>query len=307
MARKSNALVSIQANAMNSVSALNIETELAPALAEVIGNIDRLFSDAQSASLTAFWQIGKHIADVAQSPDDYLTEEQKSAHVDPSSLLVSIFAPVYSAEQLRGAESFYDKYPTQRELQRLLDLRSADNPRWRLSASHVQLLTQITDDEQRSAIEEKCAEEALTAKSLANELQEIRGKKPGGGRKHQAPKSLKNQLHDLLQHIRRFVSRSESLWLGEENVYDDFMNASPSKRDGVAQEHFDEIVEMLTKLSDVVGDHIGMANKVMEALQKSERVEEEEEEEEASDDMVADARRAAAAAAARRRTNNITR
>ena len=85
------------------------------------------------------------------------------------------------------------------------------------------------------------------------------------------------------------------------------MNLSAAKREGVVQEHFDEIVEMLTKLSDVVGDHIGMANKVMEAREKTESVEEDEEEE-ASDDMVADARRAAAAAAAsRRKKNNITR
>lgn len=304
MARKSNALVSIRANAVNSTSALNIETELAPALVEVIGNIDRIFSDAQAASVTAYWQVGKHVAAVAADPDSYLTDEQKSAHVDPSALLVSIFAPVYSADQLRGAEAFYEKYPTERELQRLLDLRSDDNPCWRISVSHVQLLSQIADDEQRSAIEEKCAEEVLTAKSLANELQEIRGKKPGGGRKHQAPKSLKGQLHDLLQHIRRFIARSDALWLGEENIYDEFMNASPSVREGVAQEHFDEIVEMLTKLSDVVGDHIGMANKVMESQQSGESTDEEE----VSDDMVADARRAAAAAAAsRRKKNNITR
>lgn len=311
MTRKSNALVSIQARA---VTALNIDTDLAPALLNVVGQIDQLFTDAQATSLRAFWQIGEHIADVTSSPEDYLTEEQKSAHVDPAALLISIFSPVYSAEQLRSAESFYEKYPTARELQRLLELRCPENPRWRLSASHVQLLTQIADDEQRAAIEDKCAEEALTAKTLAKELQEIRGKQPGGGRKHQAPKSLKNQLHDLLQHIRRFISRSEALWLGEENVYDEFMNTSVSKREGVPQQHFDEISELLIKLSDVVGDHVGMANKVMAALQpkEEEAVEEDEEvevEEEAADsDMAAAARRAAAAAAAsRRKRNNITR
>jgi hypothetical protein len=305
MARKSNALVSIQASA---VTALNIDTDLAPSLLGIVEQIDQLFTDAQATSLRAFWQIGKHIADVASSPEDYLTDEQKSAHVDPSALLVSIFSPVYSADQLRGAEAFYEKYSTERELQRLLDLRCPENPRWRLSASHVQLLTQIADDDQRSAIEDKCAEEALTAKTLAKELQEIRGKKPGGGRKHQSPKSLKNQLHDLLQHIRRFISRSEALWLGEENVYDEFMNTSSSKREGAPQQHFDEIVEMLTKLSDVVGDHVGMANKVMEALQPAEETEEAEEEESSDSDMAADARRAAAAAAAsRRKRNNITR
>lgn len=302
MARKSNAVAAIQANA---VHALNLDTELAPRLRTVVDRIDGLFSDAQTTSLRAFWQIGQHIAAVAENPDDYLTEKQKDAHVDPSALLVSVFSPVYSAEQLRSAEAFFVRYPTENALDRLLGLRNDDNPRWRLSTSHVQLLTQIADDDQRSAVEEKCAEEALTAKALAQELQEIRGKKTGGGRKHQAPKSLKNQLHDLLNHMRRFVSRSESIWLADGGVYDQFMNTAPDKRAGVPQSHFDDIAEMVTKLSDVVGEHIGLVNKVLESQQEA--GESDDQEEEDSSEIAVSARRAAAAAAASRRKRNITR
>lgn len=309
MARKSNATVARQTNA---VSQITENTELTDGMREAVEAIDQLFGDAQEASLRAYWEIGKKINEVNADPDTYLTEAQRSAHVDPSSLLISLFAPVYSADQLRGAEAFYDKYPTERQLKRLIDMRCPDRPRWRLTTSHVQLLTQISDDDQRSAVEEKCAEEALTAKSLATELHEIRGKKSKGGRKHQSPKGIKNQLHDLLQHLQRFVGRSQTLWLGDENIYDELVNTSPSKRDSVVMSHFRDIVEKLTEMSDVIGDHIAMANRAMEAIEPSEESTDENEAEESDgeeeSDTTASARRAAAAAAAARRSSrNITR
>lgn len=298
MARRSNAIATLQAQAVTEV------VELAPALQDIVNEIDGLFNSAQEVTLTAFWQIGKKIHDVGQDPDKYLTESQKAAQVDPSALLVSRFSKIYTAEQLRAAETFFEKYPTERHLRRLLDMRSPDSPHWRLTMSHVQLLAQIPDDEKRQALEEKCAEEALPAKTLATELQEVRGKKPGGGRKHQAPKGIKNQLHDLLQNIRRFIGRSESLWLGEENIYDDFMNISPSKRDGVAQEHWEELQEQLYKMHELVEQHIEMYKKAVEALDTEPASAEDEEDDSA---VTAAARRAAAAAAASRRKGNITR
>jgi hypothetical protein len=303
MARKSNALVAMQTATVNEIKE---GPDLAPRMQAVVREIEGFFGEAHAASLTSFWNIGKLIRQVADDPDSYLTAEQKSAHTDASALLISVFAPIYTADQMRSAETFFERYPGERQLERLLEMRCPDAPKWRLTMSHVQLLSQIPDDDKRAALEEKCAEEALPAKTLAVELQEVRGKKSNGGRNHQAPKGLKNQLHDLLQHVRRFVGRSESLWLGDENIYDDYVNASPTKRDGVAQQHWDEIGELLIKLSDVVGNHIGMFNKACEALEPNDNDNEEEEEDA---DMAADARRAAAAAAAAaaRRKGNITR
>jgi hypothetical protein len=305
MARKSNAMIATQAAAVASAQSPE-RPEMNPALQRVVNNIDKLFGEAQEASVSAFWHIGQLISTVAQNPDEYLTEAQKTAHVDPTALLVAQFTPTYSAEQMRAAEVFFERYPTERELKRLLALRSPGSSSWRISTSHVNLLAQISDDEQRSALEAKCAEEGLPAKTLAVELQEVRGGKTSkGGRGHKAPAGLKNQLHDFLQTMRRFVGRSESLWLGEENLYDTYMNTSPTKREGVPAAHWAEIGEMLTKLSDCVGEHIGMYNKALEAMEPP--AEQEDEEEEDSDDMAADARRAAAAAAAARRKNPITR
>jgi hypothetical protein len=303
MARKSNAVVAMQAAAVNADEQVN----LTAAMQRVVNEIDNLFSDAQAASITALWQIGKLIHDVGEDPNTYLTAEQLAAQIEPSALLISLFSKIYTSDQMRSAETFFEKYPTNRHLQRLLDLRSADSPRWRITASHVQLLTQISDDEQRQALEDKCAEEALPAKTLAVELQEVRGKKPGGGRKHKPPTGLKNQLHDFLQHIRRFIGRSESLWLGDENLYDDFMNTAPAKREGVAQAHWEEIQEQLYKLHETIEQHIAMYKKAVEALGGDDDEEEEVEEEEADSEVATAARRAAAAAAASRRKSNITR
>lgn len=302
MARKSNAAIAVQAAATQST--IENAPELTPSMHAVATEVDRLFGEAQMAGINAFWRIGELINRVSADPETYLTEEQQAAQVEPSSLLISLFATVYAPEQLRAAEAFFNKYPTERQLTRLLSMRCPDRPAWRLTTSHIQLLTQISDDDQRAAIEEKCAEEALTAKALATELQELRGgKQSKGGRGHQSPKGLKNQLYDMLQTFRRVVGRSESLWLGDDSIYDAYVNTPPSKREGVAQEYWTELGEMLTKLSDCVVDHIALYNRAMEAVQGNE----EEAAEGADNELAESARRAAAAAAAARRSTKITR
>jgi len=286
MGRKSKAAAMIQADMVESRnSPLLVATEnLTPELQDVVSEIDGLFSDAQEASLRAYWRIGKLISEVKGDPERYLTAEQQAQHIDGASLLMSIFAPVYTVEQMRGAVNFFEKYPSEAEIIRLLSLRCPDRPRWRLTTSHVQLLTQIPDDQQRAAVEEKCAEEAYTARTLATELQEMRGKQKSSGRMHQSPKGLKQQLHDLLQHQRRWISRSDSLWLSEkrDNIYDDIVNAAPSKFDATVQGYFAEIIENFEKMSDIVADHRAMCAKVQEELNKREESEDDTEEHEAS-------------------------
>jgi hypothetical protein len=286
MGRKSKAAAMIQADLIESRNSpyLAAVENLTPALQDVVSEIDNLFSDAQTASLTAYWRIGRLITEVKGDPEQYLTAEQQSQHVDGAALLMSIFAPVYTVEQLRGAVNFFEKYPSEAEIVRLLSLRCPDRPRWRLTTSHVQLLAQIPDDQQRSAIEEKCAEEAYTARTLATELQEMRGKQKSSGRTHQAPKGLKQQLHDLLQHQRRWIARSETLWLSEkrDNIYDDIANASPTKFDATTQGYFAEIVENFDKMSDLVADHRAMCAKIQEELNNREETEDDTEEHDAS-------------------------
>lgn len=239
--------------------------DLTPALQRVVAQIDKLFGDAQITNIRAFWNIGRLISEVQGDPDKYLTEEQQTAHVDGEALIMSIFAPVYSAEQLRNSVMFFERYPSEGEIGRLLSMRCPERPRWRLTTTHVQLLAQIPDDSQRAAIEEKCAEEAYTAKALAHELQEIRGKKrPGAGRTHEAPKGLKQQVADLLQHQRRFLGRSDQLWLNEEsdNIYDDIANASPTKLDETVRGYFKEIEDNFERLAEIIDDHRAMCRKI---------------------------------------------
>lgn len=304
MARKSNAMIAAQANAVNRLQAEEAP-ELTEALQDVVQEITRLLDDVQTASVTAYWNVGRLITEVSGDPDTYLTDEQKAAHVDAGSLVISLFSQVYSTEQLSSAVAFFDKYPSERELNRLLNMRCPERPRWRLTTSHVQLLSQVADDDQRTALEEKCAEEAYTARTLASELQEMRGKRPGGGRRHQAPKGLKPQVHDLLQYQRKFIGRSEALWLNEdESLYDAIMNTPPEKIDETIRGYLQEVAENFTKLSDLIGDHIATLNQVLEHIQTEETDAADESDEEAS----AAARSAAAAAsAARTRTKTITR
>lgn len=278
MGRKSKAALAIQAEIVdNNQQQLVRHENLTPAMQEVVSEIDNLFGDIQVASLTAYWRVGQRISAVKNDPERYLTPAQRASHVDGASLLVSIFAPVYTAEQLRGAVNFFEKYPTEGEITRLLSMRCPERPRWRLTTSHVQLLAQIPDDSQRASIEEKCAEEAYTARALATELQELRGKQKNSGRTHRAPKGLKQQIHDLLQHQRRFIARSENLWLSEnkDNIYDDIVNAAPVKLDETVRGYLAEIVENFDKLSDLISDHVGMCRKVNHELDKREERDED--------------------------------
>jgi hypothetical protein len=282
MGRKPKAAIIAQAEIANTRRAVQLtDTEnMTPELRNVVGEIDQLFEDVQVASLNAYWNIGRLITEVQQQPDTYLTDEQRAAGVDGASLLLSVFSPLYSADQLRGAISFYEKYQSEAALAHLLELRCPDRPRWRITTSHVQLLAQITDDTQRQAIEEKCAEEAYTAKTLANELQELRGKQKNSGRTHQSPKGLKQQIFDLLQHQRRFIARSETLWLNEkkDNIYDDIVNAPVSKIDETIQSYIDEVVGNFDRLSDIVADHIAMCRKISEELSNRQETQAQEEE-----------------------------
>lgn len=287
MGRKPKAAIIAQAEIANTrrTAQLTDTENMTPELRNVVGEIDQLFEDVQVASLNAYWNIGRLITEVQQQPDVYLTDEQRAAGVDGASLLLSVFSPLYSADQLRGAINFYEKYRSEEALAHLLELRCPDRPRWRITTSHVQLLSQIPDDEQRQAIEEKCAEEAYTAKTLANELQELRGKQKNSGRTHQSPKGLKQQIFDLLQHQRRFIARSETLWLNEkkDNIYDDIVNAPVSKIDEAVQGYIDEVVGNFDKLSDIIADHIAMCRKIAEELSSRQDAQEHESEEESTD------------------------
>jgi hypothetical protein len=258
-----------------------IQKDLTPAMKKIINEIDKLFAEIQIASMQAIWDVGRLITEVRDDPDKYLTKEQQSAHVDGEAVIMSVFAPIYTAEQLRGAVNMFERYPSEGELKRLISMRCPERPRWRLTTSHVQLLAQIPDDTQRAKIEEKCAEEAYTARALANELHEIRGKKKGNaGRPHEAPKGLKQQIQDLLAHQRRFIVRSENLWLNEEsdNIYDDIANASPTKLDETVRGYFREIEENFSKLSDQIADHVAMCRKVRETVFDKLEAEQEDEE-----------------------------
>lgn len=263
-----NATTSIKTAEAELVPAVNVD-KCTPELQDVITEIDQIFGDAQVAGLTAFWRIGQLITRVKNEPEIYLTPEQRASHTDGASLIIAIFAPVYTADQLRSAVNFYEKYPTESEIHRLLAMRCPDRPRWRMTLSHVQLLAQVTDEETRAALEETCANEAYTARALAIELQDIRGKGTNTGRPHASPKGLKQQIHDLLQHQKRFIARSEQIWLNDdvENVYDTLANTAPEKVDQTMRDCFTEICGNFTIMSDLLSDHIATCNRLASLLQ----------------------------------------
>lgn len=240
--------------------------ELREELRAHVESIGVILERTQADNLRALWDVGRLIVEARDNPETYLTDEQIAAHIDAEAVIVSIFAPVYTAEQLRGAVNIFEAYPSERELKRLISLRCPARPRWRITASHAQLLAQIPDDSQRAAVEVRCVEEAYNARALALELRELRGKKAESspGRPHESPKGIKNQLADLLQHQRRFITRSENLWLNEEsdNIYDELANTSPSKITETICNYFEELEANFERLAELLDDHRAMCRKM---------------------------------------------
>lgn len=241
------------------------QKELRHELKQTVDLIGDILEKTQADNLRAFWEVGRLIIEARDNPEEYLTDEQIAAHIDAEAIIVSVFAPVYTAEQLRNAVNIFEAYPSERELKRLLSLRCPSRPRWRLTASHAQLLAQIPDDSQRAAIEVRCVEEAYNARALSLELRELRGKKPSvSGRRHEAPRGIKQQLADLLQHQRRFIARSEELWLNEEcdNIYDELANMPPNKITETILGYFEELKANFERMATLLGEHGSMCKKI---------------------------------------------
>lgn len=265
---KSAAITTVNAEISPTQTNEYIES-LAPALRDVVHDVEQIFSEIQETSLRAFWRIGELINNVKSDPESYLTIEQRTQGVDAASLLIGVFAPVYTAEQLRGALSFYETYPSPGDVTRLIQLRCPNRPRWRMTVSHVQVLTQVHDPDQRETLEQKCAEDAYTARNLALELQEIRGKQKNSGRSHRSPRGLKQQLLDLLEHQRRFIGRSEKLWLAEdadETLYDTLINTPPEELDPAIESYFHEIVDNFNAMLSVITIHRRLCDRIKQEL-----------------------------------------
>jgi hypothetical protein len=262
MGRSSKALTALTSNLLDGFSG-----KLTTEMEHVVLEIDKLLTDHQAAGMQTYWLVGKLITDVEQSPDVYLTPEQQSANIDAGNLLLHLFEQIYTADQLRTTQRFYQMYPEREDLQALLGLRCPDRPLWRMTVSHVQVLTTIPDQDQRQALTNQCAEEAYTARALAMEVQEIRGnKRPGAGRTHAAPKGLKQQVQDVLEFQKRFIARSEKLWLEDNGVYDAIVNSPPQKRSEAIHNFLQEIRENFDKMQDLISTHIALCEKAQAAI-----------------------------------------
>lgn len=253
-----------------TVSASLVQHDLTPELSKVVDRIGTILFKTQLATLEAIWSVGQAIVNVRDYPDEFLTKQQQNAGVDGEALLVSIFAPIYTADQLRNAVRIYEAYPTEEEWSRLLEMRCPDKPNWHITLSHAQLLAQINDDTQRQVIEHKCAEEAYTSTALAQELKELKGaeRRANVGRPHESPRGLKNQMRDLIALQKRFITRSRTLWLNEEsdNIYDNIASAPPSQLVEEVAAYFDEIEENFRIIDDLMTDHRGMCRKVRQVV-----------------------------------------
>jgi hypothetical protein len=213
------------------------------------------------------WRVGELLNEIETNPDNYLTDEQKSRHTSPSALLFNVYSKVYTPDQFNMALRLHDNYPSRPAIAALINKRCPTKPTWRLTASHVQLLLSVADQGQRKVIEERCATEAYTTRALAVELTELHGKDKKKERGPVALKGLKQQVYDLLEHQRKFITRSEKLWIEDDGMYDDLMNASPSKLTDTIRGYMAEVSENFEKLRHIIDVHRNYCEQVLIRLQ----------------------------------------
>lgn len=237
-------------------------------LQKVIASIDEMISEQHAANILTMWRVGELIYDLESDPDKYLTAAQKSQHVSPFALLSNFFSKTYAPDQFQMARVLYENYPSNEAISTLVYARCPSRPNWRITASHVQLLLTIPDKEQREVVAQRCVKEAYTTKALSVELSELRGPAKRAEKKLTAPKGLKQRVYDLLDHQRKFIARSEKLWLADDGLYDTIMNSSPTQLNATIRGYLAEVDENFEKLQEAVQDHRNMIRRVGELLEK---------------------------------------
>lgn len=240
--------------------------ELHANLVKAIYALDGLIAEQHAVNITAMWEVGNLLHDIEVNPDAYLTDAQKSQHISPAALLYRVYNKIYTPDQFSTALRLRENCPDRAAVISLINQRCPTRPNWRLTASHVQLLLTVNDQEQRKVIEERCVQEAYTTKALLVELSELHGAAKKRERKPTAPKGLKQRVYDLLEHQRKFLTRSEKLWTEEDGMYDAVMNASPDKMTDTIRGYLAEVDENFTKLQELVTIHQRLCAQVADKL-----------------------------------------
>jgi hypothetical protein len=233
-------------------------------LRSVIGQIDEMIAEHHAANIMTMWRVGELINEIDTNPENYLTEAQQTQHMSPSALLTNFFHKAYPPEQFETARRLYEAYA----ILCLVNSRCPARPNWRLTATHVQLLLAIPDAAQRKVVETKCVKEALTTRALSLELSETRGPAKKTQTKMRAPRGLKQRVFDLLEYQRKFIARSEKLWLSDDGLYDALMNSSPTQLTDTIRGYLANANENFDKLSATIQEHQAMIRAVSRYLEK---------------------------------------
>jgi hypothetical protein len=254
--------VNTQISTINATSAdlINI-ADLHANLQDAIMQVTELVTDQHAANIMAMWRIGKILTEIDNEPENYLTDEQQANHVSPSALLFTAFNKMYTADSFNMSRRLYENYPSQPAIEQLINRRCPARPTWRVTASHVQLLLTVQDPDQRKVIEDRCVTEAYTTKALAVELNEIRGDDKKSSRGPTAPKGLKQRVYDLLEHQRKFIARSEKLWIADDGLYDKLMNTASGTITETIRAYMGEIVENFQKMQELIDTHQALCRK----------------------------------------------
>jgi len=237
-------------------------------LRSVVGQIDEMIAEQHAANIMTMWRVGELINEIDTNPENYLTDKQRTQHMSPSALLTHFFHNSIPADQFEYARRVFEAYPTKADIMCLINARCPSRPNWRLTASHVQLLLAVQDPTQRKVMEDRCVKEAYTTRALMVELSELRGPAKKTQSKMRAPRGLKQRVYDLLEYQRKFIARSDKLWLADNGLYDAIMNASPTQLNDTVRGYLADVDVNFEKLQSTIHDHRAMIRRIDEYLEK---------------------------------------
>lgn len=238
-------------------------------LAHVARQIDELITEQHAANILSLWRIGELVHEIDNNPAKYLKPEQLSQHAVPSMLLFKAFDRSLRPDQFEMARGLYEAYSTPASIEALIQKRCPAKPGWRITVSHVQLLLSVPDPDQRKVLENLCAQEAYTTKALSVELHERKGAAKIRERSPTAPKGLKQRVYDLVDHQKKFIARSEKLWLSEDGLYDAIANAPPERITETIRGYIAEAAENFEKMYELIQTHQAVCQRVSELIEQT--------------------------------------
>jgi len=242
-------------------------TKMNPRLREVFTEISQHVSDHMGATIEFYYNVGARLLDVRESPNTYLTAQQRADNVKPDELLLQAFGGARDA--MNRAAVFATLY-TKADLNRLLTARSKPHPDFHFQWAHIRHLVSIdprsTTSQTRLEFEARTRENGWTPDELAKNIQAyFGGRRSKGGRPLSIPKTLSAQVEQVIEMSDLFLRRHKEVWNGPNHSI--FVNLMKAPATPEAVQRVQAIKHRMAEVQEAARSQIAMCEQTLEYLE----------------------------------------